>query len=31
VANPKVIDACSLMKEVLFEQHMAKKKVVTGA
>jgi len=30
VANPKVIDACSLMKEVLFEQHMAKKKVVTG-
>jgi DNA-binding transcriptional ArsR family regulator len=30
VANPKVIDACSLMKEVLFEQHMAKKKAVTG-
>jgi len=30
VANPKVIDACSLMKEVLFEQHMAKKKTVTG-
>ena len=31
VANPKVIDACSLMKEVLFEQHMAKKKAVSGA
>jgi len=31
VANPKVIDACSLMKEVLFEQHLAKKKAVTGA
>jgi ArsR family transcriptional regulator len=30
VANPKVIDACSLMKEVLFEQHMAKKKAVSG-
>jgi len=30
VANPKVIDACSLMKEVLFEQHLAKKKAVTG-
>jgi len=30
VANPKVIEACSLMKEVLFEQHTAKKKVVTG-
>jgi len=30
VANPKVIEACSLMKEVLFEQHMAKKKVMTG-
>lgn len=30
VANPKVIDACSLMKEVLFEQHMARKKAVTG-
>jgi len=30
VANPKVIDACSLMKEVLFEQHTAKKKAVTG-
>ena len=30
VANPKVIDACSLMKEVLFEQHMSKKKAVTG-
>jgi len=31
VANPKVIDACTLMKEVLFEQHMAKKKAVSGA
>lgn len=30
VANPKVIEACSLMKEVLFEQHMAKKKAVGG-
>lgn len=30
VANPKVIDACTLMKEVLFEQHMAKKKTVSG-
>ena len=30
VANPKVIEACALMKEVLFEQHMAKKKVVAG-
>ena len=30
VSNPKVIDACTLMKEVLFEQHSAKKKVVTG-
>ncbi len=30
VANPKVIEACSLMKEVLFEQHMAKKKAVAG-
>ncbi|MGE5807914.1 MAG: ArsR/SmtB family transcription factor [Nitrospirota bacterium] len=31
VANPKVIDACALMKEVLFEQAAAKKKAVTGA
>jgi ArsR family transcriptional regulator len=31
VTNPKVIEACTLMKEVLFEQHMAKKKAVTGA
>src|SRR5512143_1189898 len=31
VSNPKVIDACSLMKEVLFEQAAAKKKAVTGA
>jgi DNA-binding transcriptional ArsR family regulator len=30
VSNPKVIDACALMKEVLFEQHAAKKKVITG-
>ena len=30
VANPKVIEACSLMKEVLFEQHTARKKAVTG-
>jgi ArsR family transcriptional regulator len=30
VANPKVIEACALMKEVLFEQHMAKKKVMAG-
>src|SRR5512139_3173940 len=30
VANTKVIDACSLMKEVLFEQHMAKKKAMAG-
>ncbi len=31
VANPKVIDACTLMKEVLFEQHAARKKTITGA
>ena len=31
VANPKVIEACTLMKEVLFEQHVAKKKAVTGS
>jgi ArsR family transcriptional regulator len=31
VANPKVIEACALMKEVLFEQHMARKKVVSGS
>ncbi len=30
VTNPKVIEACALMKEVLFEQHTAKKKVVSG-
>ncbi len=30
VANVKVIDACTLMKEVLFEQHAAKRKVVAG-
>ncbi len=28
VANPKVIEACTLMKEVLFEQHAAKKKLI---
>ena len=31
VSNPKVIEACSLMKEVLFEQHASKKKTVTGS
>jgi DNA-binding transcriptional ArsR family regulator len=31
VSNPKVIDACALMKEVLFEQHTARKKIVTGS
>lgn len=31
VANPKVIEACALMKEVLFEQHMARKKTVAEA
>lgn len=31
VANPKVIEACALMKEVLFEQHMTRKKTVTEA
>jgi DNA-binding transcriptional ArsR family regulator len=31
VTNPKVIEACALMKEVLFEQHQAKKKAVTGS
>lgn len=30
VSNPKVIEACSLMKDVLFEQHAAKKKAITG-
>jgi len=30
VANPKVIEACTLMKEVLFEQAAAKKKAITG-
>jgi ArsR family transcriptional regulator len=29
VANPKVIEACALMKEVLFEQVVAKKKSVS--
>ncbi len=31
VSNPKVIEACTLMKEVLFEQHAAKKRAITGA
>ena len=31
VANPKVIDACTLMKEVLFEQHSSRKKIMAGA
>jgi DNA-binding transcriptional ArsR family regulator len=31
VANPKVIDACTLMKEVLFEQHTKRRKTVTGS
>ncbi len=31
VVNPKVIDACVLMKEVLLEQAMAKRKAITGA
>lgn len=30
VANPKVIDACMLMKEVLIEQQSAKRKAVGG-
>ncbi len=30
VVNPKVIDACALMKEVLFEQYVTKKKSVGG-
>lgn len=30
VSNPKVIQACALMKEVLFEQHAAKKKVISS-
>lgn len=30
VANSKVIEACTLMREVLFEQHAAKKKMMTG-
>lgn len=30
VSNPKVIEACTLMKEVLFEQHTARKKAMTG-
>lgn len=31
VANIKVIEACALMKEVLFEQHVSKKKAMAGA
>jgi DNA-binding transcriptional ArsR family regulator len=30
VSNPKVIEACALMKEVLFEQHTARKKAIAG-
>ena len=30
VSNPKVIDACSLTKEILFEQDTSKKRIVTG-
>ena len=30
VSNPKVIDARSLMKEVLFEQDISWKRIVTG-
>jgi ArsR family transcriptional regulator, virulence genes transcriptional regulator len=30
VSNPKVIEACALMKEVLFEQRTVKKKTLTG-
>jgi ArsR family transcriptional regulator, virulence genes transcriptional regulator len=29
VSNPKVIEACALMKEVLFEQRSARKKTIT--
>ena len=31
VSNPKVIEACALMKEVLFEQQSARKKSVSGS
>ncbi len=30
VSNPKVIEACSLMKEVLFEQYAARRKSTGG-
>jgi DNA-binding transcriptional ArsR family regulator len=30
VSNPKVIAACTLMKEVLYEQHTARKKAISG-
>jgi ArsR family transcriptional regulator len=30
VSNPKVIDACALMKEVLFEQRSARKNTITA-
>lgn len=30
VSNPKVIEACTLMKEVLYEQSTSRKKAVTG-
>jgi ArsR family transcriptional regulator, virulence genes transcriptional regulator len=29
IANPKIIQACTLMREVLVEQHMAREKVVS--
>jgi ArsR family transcriptional regulator len=30
IANPKIIQACNLMREVLVEQHMERGKVVSG-
>ena len=29
IANPKIIQACNLMREVLVEQHLAREKVVS--
>lgn len=29
IANPKIIQACTLMREVLIEQHMARQQVVS--
>jgi ArsR family transcriptional regulator len=29
IANPKIIQACTLMREVLVEQHMARERVVS--